>query len=84
MKDMCAQIAKTIESYIEGVDLDENCYEVNLAEVGMTSISFIQIIVEIEDRFQIEIPDEYLLFSNMDTVHKMASIVMSLKGNLER
>lgn len=84
MQDMCLQIAGIIESYLDDLELNENLYETNLAEVGMNSIVFIQTIVEMEDRFQIEIPDEYLLFSEMDTVHKMVSVVMSLTEAAEK
>ena len=84
MQDMCVQIAGIIESYLNDLELDEILYETNLAELGMNSIAFIQTIVEMEDRFQIEIPDEYLLISEMDTVYKMASIVMSLTETAEK
>ena len=55
MQDMCVQIAGIIESYVNDLELDENLYETNLAELGINSIAFIQTIVEMEDRFQIEI-----------------------------
>lgn len=84
MQDMCVQIAGIIESYVNDLELDENLYETNLAELGINSIAFIQTIVEMEDRFQIEIPDEYLLISEMDTVYKMASIVMLLTESAEK
>ena len=84
MQDMCVQIAGIIKSYIKDLELDESRYEANLAELGMDSITFVQIIVEMEDRFQIEIPDEYLLFSEMDSVYKMASIVVSLTEYVEK
>ena len=84
MQDMCVQIAGIIESYVNDLELDENLYETNLAELGINSIAFIQTIVEMEDRFQIEIPDEYLLISERDTVYKMASIVMLLTESAEK
>ncbi len=84
MQNMCAQIAEIIKSYVKDLDLDKNRYEANLTELGIDSIAFIQIVVEMEDRFQIEIPDEYLLFSEMDTVYKMASVVMSLTEGVEK
>jgi len=84
MQDMCTQISEIIESYVNELELDESRYEVNLAELGMNSIAFVQTIVEIEDRFQIEIPDKYLLFSEMDNVYKMASVVMSLIEAVEK
>lgn len=80
MEELCIQIAEIIKSFIEDLNLDKKHYESDLTELGMNSISFIQTIVELEDKYQIEIPDEYLLLNNMSTVYKMASVVMSLKG----
>jgi len=84
MSDMCVEIAGIIKNYVKDLKLDGSCYEVNLSELGMNSIAFIQTIVEIEDKFQIEVPDEYLLFSEMDTVYKMASVVTALIEGTEQ
>ena len=50
----------------------------NLSELGMESITFIQIIVEIEETFECEIPDSKLLLSEMDTVQKMYDVLQEL------
>ena len=81
---MRTQIVAVIESHLEDLKLDENRYDESLAELGMNSISFIQVIVELEERLQIEIPDEYLLFSEMDTINKMISVVLPLTADLKK
>lgn len=79
MKKICAQIAEIIESHVEDMELQEDSYEVGLA--GMNSIAFIQIIVELEEKFKVEIPDEYLMLNKMDTVKKMACVIQMLLEN---
>lgn len=78
MQKIYEQITKIIEAYIEDLKFDEKQYEDKLTDLGMNSITFIQVIVEFEEKFQIEIPDEYLLFSKMETVNKMAMVVEKL------
>ena len=41
----------------------------------MDSITFIRIIVELEELFEIEIPDEKLLITEMSTIRKMVEVV---------
>ena len=41
------------------------------------SITFIRIVVELEETFNIEIPDEFLLIPEMNTVEKMMNIVLA-------
>lgn len=52
--------------------------EEKLPDLGMDSITFIQIIVALEEKFECEIPDEKLLISEMDTVQKMIDVLQSL------
>jgi len=57
--------------------------ETNLQDIGMTSISFISIVVKIEEKFEIEFPDEKLLISEAGTIKSMCDIVttvLSTKG----
>ena len=48
-------------------ELDE---KQDITELGMDSIGFIQLIVEIEDEIGKEIPDSYLLLEEMNTLQK--------------
>ena len=84
MQKTCAEIAKIIKHNVEGIELDESNYEANLIDLGMDSMTFIQIIVEIEEQFEIEIPDEYLLYGKMETVNKMATVVWTIEKDTGR
>ena len=44
----------------------------------MDSITFIQIIVKLEETFDCEIPDSKLLISEMDTVQKIFDVLQEL------
>ena len=53
-------------------ELDE---KQDITELGMDSIGFIQLIVEIEDEIGKEIPDSYLLLEEMDTLQKIYNVI---------
>lgn len=55
--------------------LDPNC---ELHELGMTSIIFIQIVVDLEKIFDIEIPDEQLIMTEMGTLNRIINVVQEL------
>lgn len=68
------QILKITNDNLEdGIVIYEHQIEDDLVEYKLDSVSFIKIIVQIEEAFEIEIPDEYLLFSEMNTIAKMVS-----------
>ncbi len=79
--------AITIENVLEVVNSTEKFeitieqLEENLPDLGMDSITFIQIIVALEERFECEIPDEKLLITEMDTVQKMIDVLQALYDN---
>lgn len=76
--------AVTIENVLEVVNSTEKIeitteqLDENLPDLGMDSITFIQIIVALEERFECEIPDEKLLITEMDTVQKMIDVLQAL------
>lgn len=45
--------------------------------MGLSSISFIAIIVALEEEFQITVSNENLILSKMDTLQKIISVVES-------
>lgn len=47
----------------------------------MDSITFICIVVALEEIFNIEIPDEFLLITEMNTVEKMSNVIISAMAN---
>lgn len=56
---------------------EEDIYE-ELSNLGVSSIMIISIIIAIEEKYNIEIPDEYLLNSQIGTIYKICNIVTSL------
>ena len=55
----------------------------DLVELGVDSITFIRIVVELEELFEIEIPDEKLLITEMGTIHKIVEVVAVLRDTAE-
>lgn len=65
---------KMPESKLTSKELNED-----LTSVGMDSITFISIIVSLEEEFDCEIPDEKLLLSEMNTIQKIIDVLHSLE-----
>lgn len=61
-----------------GFDVDMIEYVDLIDDLGMDSITFISLIVEIESLFNIQIPDEFLLMDNFKTVDDAVRIVAEL------
>ncbi len=76
--------AVTIENVLDVVNSTEKLevtkeqLDDNLPDLGMDSITFIQIIVALEEKFECEIPDEKLLITEMDTVQKIIDVLQAL------
>ena len=71
------ELFKAIEfdcDFIEYVDLVD--------DLGMDSIIFISMIVEIESKFKITIPDEMLLIENFRKVENIVSYVITEKSKV--
>lgn len=60
---------------IEEIDSRESLYQ-----KGIDSMNMLFVLNEIENLFEIKIPDEELLISNFETIEKMCILVNSLKG----
>ena len=58
-----------------GFDIDIIEYVDLIDDLGMDSITFISIVVEIESHFDIEVPDEMLMLENFKSVDNIVSIV---------
>jgi len=70
-------ILEIVNKNIEGAEITAEQIEEDLSQLGMDSITFIRIVVALEEYFDIEIPDEYLLIAEMNTIEKMLKIVSS-------
>lgn len=45
---------------------------------GMNSITFVKFIINLEDKFDIEIPDEYFVISELNSIYKIKELVTKL------
>ena len=70
MKEVSTAIVLEIINRSENMEVSQEQLEDSLPELGMDSITFIQIVVVLEEAFECEIPDEKLLITEMDTVQK--------------
>ena len=70
-------VLELLNTNIENVELSDEQLDEDLSQLGMDSITFIRIIVELEEKFDIEIPDEKLLLTEMNTVSKMVDVISS-------
>ena len=68
-------ITSNIEYTGEITEIKPTQLDDDLVELGVDSITFIRIIVELEELFEIEIPDEKLLITEMSTIRKMVEVV---------
>ena len=60
-----------------GIEIYPWQFDEDLNVIGIDSISFIQIVVALEDNFEIEIHDEKLLMEEMGTFNKITMVVAS-------
>ena len=56
-------------------DLNNKNMQDNLQKMGMDSIKFVKIVIELEERFDIEVPDEKLLITEMSTLSQLVAVV---------
>lgn len=59
----------------KGFDIDIIEYVDLIDDLGMDSITFISIVVEVEAHFGIEVPDDMLLLENFKCVEDIVSII---------
>lgn len=78
MKEINLIITEILKEGFSEIDINEDQEDSNLIELGLDSISLIRIIVAIEERFGIEIPDEYLVLSEIDTINKISHITYDM------
>jgi len=73
-----------INENIEDTEITAEQSDEDLSELGMDSITFIRVVVALEEVYDIEIPEEYLLITEMDTVNKMLGVVSDAVNNADR
>lgn len=73
-----SEILNIINRVLETSEITERDINEDLSVLGISSIMFISIVVAIEEKYNIEIPDEYLLTTGIGTVNKILDIVTSV------
>ena len=76
------KIEKVIEIINENIEknkINESMVDIELPQLGIDSITFIKIIVSLEESFDCEIPDSKLLFSEMNTVNKIMEVLKEIE-----
>ncbi|WP_250886672.1 phosphopantetheine-binding protein [Bacillus sp. SM2101] len=68
---------KCLKSVLNDIEFSK---EDNLLELGIDSMTFIRLVVEIEDEFDIEIEDEEIILENFES---FSSIVQLVERNLD-
>lgn len=66
----------TLTENIDNIDIDTN-----LQNVGMDSISFVRVVVKIENQFDIKFPDEKLVITLAGTIKSLCEIIIDIKDN---
>ena len=70
LKEMVLQFLETDAQMAENIDENED-----LSEYGFNSLRAMELVVNIEDEFGIELEDEDLLIDNLDTIAKLRIVV---------
>ena len=78
MKEVTVEDILRVINSLDNIEVSTEQLDEYLPNLGMDSISFIQIVVGLEETFNCEIPDSKLLISEMDTVRKMLDVLQEL------
>ena len=79
MENIQEKILEIINDTIEN-PVSENQVDEDLSLLGMDSLKFISIVVTLEENFDMEVPDEYLLMTELNTVRKLVKVVSETLG----
>lgn len=85
-KEIKDTVLEIINRCIDGDIITLKQMNADLSELGMDSISFVHIVVALEEEFNCEIPDEKLIISEMNTVKKIIAVLQLIikKNNTQQ
>lgn len=78
IEEKIMEIIKGDETILEDVGERTDIFEVNIEEIGLSSISYVKLLVLIENEFEIEIPDDYLQVYEFRTIESIVDYIMSV------
>ena len=73
------KVIEILNANINNAEVREDKLDEDLSELGMDSITFIKIIVALEEEFECEIPDSKLLISEMNTANKIVQVLKDIE-----
>ena len=76
IRELISGIIKTTEP------IDNYGADNDLQSIGMDSLTFVRIVVEIENRFEIEFPDDKLVMTESGTINQLCAVILTSKGEL--
>ena len=80
MKEITVEkVIEILNLNIENAEITEEKLDEDLCELGMDSLTFVKIIVDLEEEFECEVPDSKLLISEMDTINKIVQILKDIE-----
>ena len=80
MKEITVEkVIEILNANIENAEITEDKLDEDLFELGMDSITFIKIVVTLEEKFKCEIPDSKLLIGEMNTVNKIIQVLNDIE-----
>ena len=54
-------------------------FDLNLQNIGMDSVSFVSVVVQLEDYFSVQFSDEQLVITKMNSVHCICRAIEEAK-----
>ena len=81
MKEITVEkVIEILNANIENAEVTEDKLDEELSELGMDSITFIKIIVALEEEFECEFPDSKLLIGEMNTANKIFQVLKDIEA----
>ena len=81
MKEITIEkVIDILNASIEDAEITGDKLDVDLSELGMDSITFIKIVVTLEEEFKCEIPDSKLLIGEMNTANKIVKVLKDIEA----
>ena len=72
-----------IKKALWGLDVnipEQNELDIDIQSCGLNSIQYIQLVVELENLFGFEFPNDKLILTENNTIRKIADNIIKLKG----